>query len=119
MAWGHKNRPVVPKMKPLARTFASRAVEPQAKTVDAIYKMPAFNAWRRFIVARAGYRCEAIDSGLRCRKAAPDHRLYADHVIELQDGGSPFDPSNGQCLCASHHEIKTMRERAKRFGGST
>ena len=118
MAWTHKNRPGIPKPRPFARMFSSRVVEPQAKTVDAIYKTPAYEAWRRFVIARAGARCEARDDGRRCSKAAPQNRMFADHIRELQDDGDPFDPNNGQCLCGSHHEIKTMRERAKRFGGT-
>jgi hypothetical protein len=35
--------------------------------------------------------------------------VYADHIVELRDGGSLTDPSNGQCLCRSHHEIKTPK----------
>jgi 5-methylcytosine-specific restriction protein A len=115
MAWVHKNRPVVPKLRPFAPMFASRVVEPQAKTVDPIYKTSAFNAWRRFVIARAGFRCEARDDGKRCSKAAPENRMFADHVKELQDGGDPFDPANGQCLCGSHHTVKTMAARAARI----
>jgi signal transduction histidine kinase len=43
--------------------------------------------------------------------------MYADHIIELRDGGQPFDLNNGQCLCASHHELKTMQARARRLKG--
>jgi 5-methylcytosine-specific restriction protein A len=40
--------------------------------------------------------------------------MYADHIIELRDGGHPFDPRNGQCLCAVHHEKKTFKARQLR-----
>jgi hypothetical protein len=33
----------------------------------------------------------------------------------LRDGGAPFDLNNGRCLCASHHELKTMAARTKRL----
>jgi len=116
VAWVHKNRMGIPAPKPLARMFAHRVVEPAAKGVDAIYKTPAYQAWQRNVIARAGKRCEALDDGRRCSKALPEHRMFADHKKELQDGGSAFDPANGQCLCGSHHTIKTMRERARRLG---
>lgn len=40
--------------------------------------------------------------------------MYADHIVEIEDGGAPFDVKNGQCLCSADHQIKTARERAKR-----
>ncbi|OYW50928.1 MAG: hypothetical protein B7Z34_03715 [Novosphingobium sp. 12-62-10] len=50
----------------------------------------------------------------RCRKAAPDHRMFADHKVEIKDGGAPFDLDNGQCLCGQHHSLKTAQARAAR-----
>src|SRR5262245_62963590 len=59
--------------------------------------------------------CEATDNyGNRCPKAEPHHRMYADHIIELRDGGSLLDLSNGQCLCGSHHELKSAAVRVQR-----
>jgi len=42
--------------------------------------------------------------------------MFADHIKELSDGGERFALSNGQCLCGSHHTLKTNRERARRHG---
>jgi hypothetical protein len=106
----------IKRLQPLAKRFVNGAVARETKQADAYYLTPQHRAWCRYIVMRAGRRCEAIDGGLRCTKAWPQHRLFADHVVELQDGGAPLDPNNGQCLCSSHHNIKTMRERAKRHG---
>jgi 5-methylcytosine-specific restriction protein A len=39
--------------------------------------------------------------------------MFADHIVELKDGGLLLDLRNGQCLCGAHHEIKTVQ--AKRF----
>jgi hypothetical protein len=41
--------------------------------------------------------------------------MYADHVTELKDGGALLDLSNGRCLCASHHELKTLAMRFQRY----
>jgi 5-methylcytosine-specific restriction enzyme A len=41
--------------------------------------------------------------------------MFADHVVELRDGGSPFDLANGRCLCGAHHTRKTNEARAKRW----
>lgn len=94
-----------------------RRVKPPAKKAASIYQTPEFKAWRAAVVERAGGRCEAINpDGKRCRKAAPYHRMFADHVREIKDGGAPFDVRNGQCLCGAHHTAKTMEARAQRRG---
>ena len=109
-------RPAIPKTKPIARTFDNRVVQPERKSADAVYTSPAYVAWRKIVVTRAGYRCQAVDDGRRCTKAAPEHRLFADHIRELNDGGAIHDPANGQCLCGSHHTVKTWAARARRLG---
>jgi hypothetical protein len=66
---------------------------------------------------RAGWRCEWIDErGQRCAKAAPQHRMFADHKKERQDApDAKLDPANGWCLCGAHHSLKTAQEREKRL----
>jgi hypothetical protein len=45
--------------------------------------------------------------------------MFADHIVELNDGGAPFDVANGQCLCGAHHTAKTADARgARRYSGS-
>jgi 5-methylcytosine-specific restriction enzyme A len=101
-------------LAPVIRAINTRTIRPPQKHKDAIYDSPAFRAWRAQVVLRAGNRCEYVKDGERCRKAYPAHRVYADHVVELRDGGSPFDLANGQCLCAVHHEQKTFKARQLR-----
>jgi 5-methylcytosine-specific restriction protein A len=108
----------MPKLRtlaPLVRTLDTRTTRPSPRQMDPVYNKPEFQLWRARVVERAGYRCEAVDNGDRCSKAQPEHRVYADHIIELRDGGQPFDLNNGQCLCASHHEKKTVAARARRL----
>jgi 5-methylcytosine-specific restriction enzyme A len=100
---------------PRIRTINSGTVRLPPKQMDPVYNTPEYQAWRAVVVQRAGHRCEAVDNGHRCSRARPDHRMYADHIIELRDGGALLDPSNGQCLCASHHELKTVFARARRL----
>jgi len=97
--------------------FNSTVVQPKPKRVDAIYLSQQYETWRKIVIDRAGARCQAIDNGYRCHKAAPAHRMFADHIAEISDDGATFDPANGQCLCGSHHTIKTMAARARRMGG--
>lgn len=102
-------------LAPLVRILDTCTTKLPPRQIDPVYHTPEFQAWRARVVERAGYRCEAIDNGRRCGKARPEHRMYADHIRELRDGGQPFDLSNGQCLCASHHELKTMAARTRRL----
>ena len=39
---------------------------------------------------------------------------HVDHIIEISDGGDPYDLDNLQSLCISCHSSKTLRERNKR-----
>jgi hypothetical protein len=95
-----------------------RTVRPEPKCADPFYHSSIHKQFRNAVLHCAGHRCEWIESGQRCTKAAPQHRLFADHIKERQDGGDPTDPNNGMCLCGSHHTIKTQRERAKRLAAS-
>ena len=79
------------------------------KTAAPIYSTPEYQEWRQVVIARAGGVCQAP----LCRRREP--RMFADHIIELKDGGAPFDPANGRCLCGKHHSLKTAAEREKRM----
>lgn len=103
-------------LEPLLRAFDTSTTKLPPKVKDDAYTTPEYRSWRTHVVARAGGRCEAIDHhGHRCSKASPQHRMYSDHIVELKDGGSLLDLSNGQCLCRSHHQIKTIEVRKKRL----
>jgi 5-methylcytosine-specific restriction protein A len=69
-------------LRPLVRTFHGGALKPQGKRVDPIYTSDVYQLSRDGVIARAGGRCEAMENGERCRKARPEHRLFADHITE-------------------------------------
>jgi 5-methylcytosine-specific restriction enzyme A len=102
-------------LSPLVRTLDTRTTRPPPKQKDLVYTTPEFLLWRKQVMARAGGRCEAVDNGHRCSNTRPDHRLYADHIVELRDGGSVLDLNNGQCLCHIHHQRKTIAARIERL----
>lgn len=104
-------------LKTGVRLFDTRSVKPLPKRADAELGTVAHQQWRTAVKARAGWQCEWVDENGRCQVRAPQ-RLFADHIIERQDGGDPLDVKNGQCLCGSHHTEKTVRERAKRLAAS-
>ena len=97
----------MPKLRtlgPLVRSLDTRTTKPpprdkSPKQRNPIYNTREFQAWRGRVIARAGARCEAVDDhGNRCSRAYPEHRVYADHIIELRDGGQPFDVANGSAF---------------------
>ena len=111
--------PKLRSIAPVVSAVAALPVRLPPKAKESIYGTPEFRWWRAQVVKRAGGRCEALDRhGHRCSKAAPWHRMYADHIVELRDDGAPFDLNNGCCLCASHHQIKTGAVRKIRLQSS-
>jgi hypothetical protein len=99
---------------PTLRAIDTRTVKPLPKTVDAELTTPEYRRWAQDVKARAGYQCEWVENGRRCQVRAPA-RLFADHIVERRDGGALLDLDNGQCLCGSHHTLKTTRARAARL----
>lgn len=101
-------------LRPALGRFDGRRVQSPPKVVEAFYQTVEYREWREAVIARAGRRCEAVENGGRCWKAEPRHRMFADHIVERKDGGAPFDPGNGQCLCGAHHSLKTAEAKAAR-----
>jgi len=85
-----------------------------AKQAAPLYSTPEYAEWRAAVVTRDGGRC--VDPNCR-GPHYPGQRVYADHIVEVKDGGAAFDISNGITRCASSHTFKTNRERAKRQRG--
>jgi 5-methylcytosine-specific restriction protein A len=85
----------------------TRRVKPAPKTVEPFYVSPQYRVWREQVVRRTQGRCQ------ECRREAS--RLFADHVVEVKDGGARFDPANGLARCGSCHTRKTASERVKRL----
>lgn len=83
--------------------------KPETKLVDPFYNSPEYRAWAAEVKHRAGWRCEAQGCG------RTGVRLFADHIVEIQDGGARLDPANGQCLCGTHHTAKTAAQRTRRL----
>ena len=99
----------------LQRRADTHVLRPKPKVADHVYRSAQYALWRSQVIARAGGRCQAVTDGKRCHRGEPEHRLFADHIHEIQDGGDPFDLVNGQALCGTHHTIKTARTRVDRL----
>jgi len=108
----------LPSLPPIVRRSDHRLISAPPKRRDRVLGTAAHVRWRELVLERAGYRCEAmLDDGTRCTRCTPLRTLIADHVIERSDGGAPFDPANGQCLCPSHHGLKTNKAKRARWMG--
>lgn len=101
-------------LRPRLKQLSTGLCKQQRKRADDRYLTPEHRTWREAVISRAGRRCEVIENGQRCQKTEPEHRMFADHIAELSDGGAQFDTTNGQCLCGRHHTLKTMQARAAR-----
>jgi hypothetical protein len=99
---------------PRIATLDPRRAKPPPKTADAYYTTPEHRAWSALVIKRAGGRCQWVENGIRCTKAYPHHRMLADHIVEVKDGGALLDPANGQCLCVQHNTRKGLKARAAR-----
>ncbi len=93
-------------MAPRLATLDTSIVKAEPKRSDPHYSSAEHLAWRAAVIRRAGFQCE---------KCTARGKLYADHIVELRDGGAALDPRNGRALCASCHTKKTNLERVKRY----
>jgi 5-methylcytosine-specific restriction enzyme A len=84
------------------------AVKPPPKVADVLYRSTEWKA----LVARV-----KAERGAWCVRCGSGRRVIADHIVEVKDGGAPFDPSNLQLLCHACHNAKTADARAARAGG--
>jgi hypothetical protein len=98
-------------LKPRVSTLDTAIAAAPAKTAAPIYSTPEYAEWRRVVIGRAAGRCQDPRCTFPGRRGI---RLFADHVVELRDGGAPFDPENGLARCGSCHTRKTAEERTKR-----
>lgn len=103
----------LPTLQPRIKVLDARRVRPEPKRAESIYSTPEYRQWRAIVIARANGRCQ--DPACRTPHRLPS-RLFADHIVELRDGGAPFDPANGLARCGACHTRKTADARAKRLG---
>ncbi len=98
-----------------------RVKPPSGKEADPFYLSPE---WREFcqllkeerwplLILTKGHCCEDPQCKAEHRL---EQRIFFDHIVELKDGGAPFDPDNVMGRCGSSHTSKTLRERGRRLG---
>ena len=87
----------------------TRTARPAPKQADPFYRTAAWSDLRADLIRIRGARCE------HCQRTGS--RLFADHIVELKDGGAALDPANLQLLCGACHTAKTSAARAARQRG--
>lgn len=85
-----------------------RSVKPPTKVAAPFYSSAEWIELRNRVRREARGKCQ--------RQGCGERGIYVDHIVEIADGGAPLDRANCELLCASHHQVKTQRERAKRLG---
>ena len=98
------------KCPPVGLVAAHSGLRVPPKVAAPWYGTPEHHAWRDEVVKRANGMCQAPGCG------RVGVRLFADHVVEIKDGGSKTDLRNGQALCGRCHSRKTVAARAARMG---
>lgn len=98
-------------IKPGLQT-APRQLASPVKLVDPVYQSVQWQALLASIKAVRGNRCEV--PGCTSGHAT----IIGDHIVELKDGGAPFDRRNVQLMCLPCHNRKTAKAaRVRREGG--
>jgi 5-methylcytosine-specific restriction enzyme A len=100
------------RLKPRLAAAPSR-IRPPAKVVDPFYDSPEWRTLVARIISSRGRRCEQC--GRTHDEAGQPIRVYADHIVEIKDGGPLLDPTNVQLKCGPCHGAKTQAERTKRL----
>ena len=76
------------------------------KVADPFYSSAAWIELRGRVRREARGRCQV--------QGCTQRGAIVDHIVELKDGGAPLERTNVWLLCASHHSLKTVAERARR-----
>lgn len=96
-----------PSFRPL-RLKSYKKDEDRPTAAQQGYCSKSHKSWRKAVLARDGWQCQSC--GRICTASDPKTRAHADHIKPIAEGGDRYDLTNGQCLCASCHSIKTARE---------
>lgn len=78
------------------------------KEADPFYLSPAWRRFRDWYIKNHPLcaMCEATGRSVVAE--------IVDHVVELRDGGAPFDGDNAQSLCRACHNAKTAQAKNHR-----
>ena len=95
---------------PTVAVLDARIAHPAPKLTDPFYGTTEWKSLVAKLIAERGRRCE------RC--GATGGMIYADHIVEIKDGGARLDPANIQLLDSRCHGQKTKDEQKRRAAGT-
>src|SRR6266403_2151771 len=75
------------------------------KPTLSFYKTREWTQLVAEIIRERGRHCENIE----CAREGILTRIFADHIIEIKDGGALLDKKNIKLLCGSCHTTKTLQ----------
>ena len=107
----------IPTLGPRVATLDTRKAKPLPKRADPHYQTAEHERWAFQVKERAGWRCEYVENGVRCRRSrANGDQMYADHIESLRDRPDlALVLSNGRCACNSHNTRSGIQARANRM----
>ena len=82
----------------------------QSAKKNPLYLSKQWRALRGRILVRDAYICQV------CFEIVTGRRAHVDHIVELVDGGDPFEPSNLRCLCDRCNGRKAKMMQSLREG---
>ncbi len=103
-------RPRIQQQPLRINTQANRIATRRDKETLPFYKTQRWRKFVNYLIRKRGRRCE----NAQCRRNDMT-RIFADHIVEIRDGGELFDENNIQLLCSSCHVKKTLRVRGERM----
>jgi hypothetical protein len=104
-------------LQPKVKTLDTRTVKPLEKTADKHYGTAEHQAWALAVKKRAGWQCEYVEHGERCKRSlANGDQMYADHIKDVKDYPElKLDLNNGRAACNSHNTRAGIHARAARM----
>lgn len=82
---------------------------------DRRYSTAQWQRLRDQVIGRDGRVCSVSGCSADMRQPGMSH---VDHIIEVKDGGSFWDPYNCRVVCRFHHYSKTVEKIGERVSGS-
>lgn len=83
---------------------------------DPRYHTARWRTLRQQILQRDGRVCSVTPCHSPMNQPGQTH---VDHIVEITDGGSFWDPHNLHVLCKRHHFAKTLNEATVRGNPSS
>jgi 5-methylcytosine-specific restriction enzyme A len=116
----------MPMSPPRFRPPGMRTAEQRKREADQHRKSDAGRAARRKVYDSAAWQDLRHAARLRdplCVDCTAEGKTVAwtdlDHIVDMEDGGAPFDIDNVVGRCHVHHSRKTARTRGFARGRST